>query len=87
MNLVPFTKKDFDFSLDWKPLKKDFSLWDAHAFTYPLSHSKLEKYFSKCLGKPNISYRRKAYKVIVQDQIIGYVEFNMIDQDNRSANF
>ena len=44
MNLVPFTKKDFDFLLDWKPLKKDFSLWDAHAFTYPLSHSKLEKF-------------------------------------------
>ena len=85
MNLDPFTEKDFDFLLNWNPSKKDFLRWDAHAFTYPLNQSKLEKYFSDCLGKSNTSYQRKAYKVIVQDQIIGYVELNMIDQDNRSA--
>ena len=85
IQLEPFTDHDVDFLLDWKPSQEEFLRWDAHAFTFPLNTSQLDPYFSDCVGKSNTTYTRNPYKVLLQNECIGYVELNMIDKVNKSA--
>ena len=44
IELVPFEREDFDRWISWLPTEDDLIAWCAAFFSYPLTHSPLERY-------------------------------------------
>jgi RimJ/RimL family protein N-acetyltransferase len=75
IGLVPFGREDFDRLISWLPTEADLIAWCAAFFSYPLTHSQLERY----LESANVPNARRVFTACsVEHGPVGHIEVSHI---------
>ncbi len=84
IELLPFTRADFDTLISWVHHSQLFDLWSRGRFRYPLDREQLAAHLEPTAdGPPN----RLCFKAVCgqMQQMVGYVELANIDRKNLRA--
>jgi RimJ/RimL family protein N-acetyltransferase len=75
IELVPFGREDFDRLISWLPTENDLFEWCAAFFSYPLTHSQLERYLESAeVPNARLVFTARSTK----DGPVGHVEVSHI---------
>ncbi len=75
IELIPFSREDFDRLISWLPTEDDLITWCAAFFNYPLTHAQLERYLES-VKVPNARLVFKAYSI--EHGPMGHIEVSHI---------
>jgi RimJ/RimL family protein N-acetyltransferase len=75
IELIPFGREDFDRLISWLPTENDLFEWCAAFFSYPLTHSQLERYLESA-KVPNVRLVFTARSA--EDGSVGHIEVSHI---------
>ena len=84
MELLPFTRTDFDTLISWVHHVQLFKLWSCGRFRYPLDHDQLAARLKVTAGEPP---NRLCFKAVCGEmqQMAAYVELANIDREKSRA--
>jgi RimJ/RimL family protein N-acetyltransferase len=83
VNLAPFSANDIPTLIGWIPTREFLIQWTASVFSWPLTREQLEQYFVAATA-PDSACR--PFKALTScSSMVGYIELNRLDRENRSA--
>ncbi len=82
IELQPFERSDFRQLIEWVPSAEFSMQWAGFNFIYPLDEPQLEAYLQYAEKNPS---RRRIWKVVEADTVIGHIELNSIYDHDRKA--
>ena len=83
IDLRPFSESDFEPLLEWIDSSTALLQWAGPTFSYPLDRAQLRERLPEMTGT---NPTQRAYKAVNKDdQMVGYIELNGIEHNNRSG--